>query len=244
MTFRAIAEENLRARIGGNPYPGRGIVLGLNASGSHYIQVYWTMGRSANSRNRTITVESGDVKLAPYVPDPQQDPRLIMYTAMTSVGDAHIVSNGDQTLTIAQGLRKGEPFESALLTRSHEPDAPHFTSRISGMIDLGGRSLAKASRIVADPTDQSRSVHCLYDYHGFEPGFGVCLHTYRGDGSPLPSFDADPFVVVLDDAPPVIAERYWNLLSAENRVALAVKAIDRTSGGVTIELHSRHLPRL
>jgi IMP cyclohydrolase len=224
------ARRNL-ARLSQNPYPGRGIVLGLNSAGTHFLQIYWVMGRSASSRNRAMVVDGDTIRLQPVNPDPLQDQRLLIYTAMKNVGAAHIVTNGDHTETIAQHLSASGSFVSALLSREHEPDDPHFTARISGLIELGsaGPKIA-ASKISSDSTNSNRSVHCFYTYTGFEPGTGICLHTYAGNDNPLPPFDSDPYLVSLGKAPEEVADAFWSTLNSENRVALAVKAVECETG--------------
>ena len=235
-----LARQNLH-RLSQNAYPGRGIVLGLNASGTHFLQVYWVMGRSANSRNRVMAVRDGRVRLEPFDAKLVQDPSLIMYTAMDNVGAAHVVTNGDQTDTVTAHIKTGGSFASALLTRQHEPDGPHFTPRISGLIELGPDSpTITASKIVHDPSDAARSVHCFYSYAGFAPGTGVCWHTYAGDGNPLPSFAGDPYLVELPATGEETANQYWSLLNADNKVALAVKAVDMRRGSFTVTVRNRH----
>ncbi len=227
------ALRHMGQKLRDNAYPGRGIVVGLNSTGRKYVQVYWTMGRSANSRNRVMVVEDGEVKTVPHDPSKCTDPSLIIYTAMKTVGWSHIVSNGDQTDTIATALVAGGSFESALLSRQHEPDSPTYTPRISAMVELGDASpRVKLSRICKSPFGDSESYHVFHQIGRFEKGLGYCFHTYEHDGNPPRPFRRDPYLVRLDGTIDDIAHEYWHLLNQENRVALAVKSIEIDTGTV------------
>ena len=56
MSFKT---KSMKERIAGNPYVGRGIVVGKSADGRKAVFAYFIMGRSENSRNR-VFVEKGD----------------------------------------------------------------------------------------------------------------------------------------------------------------------------------------
>jgi IMP cyclohydrolase len=232
-----IAAKNM-AELQANPYPGRGIVIGENHLGQ-FIQIYWVMGRSENSRNRVLVGEDDLIRTAPYDPSKVKDPSLIIYNAMKTVGNQHIVSNGAQTDTVAEYLVRGTgTFEDALATWSHEPDPPNNTPRISGLLDSTSGAFV-LSKIVADPVDPSASVWTTYRYVSTRPGYGLCFHTYVGDGNPLPSFDRDPYLVRLTGTPAEIASTYWRLLDEQNRVALVVKAIQRATSQVEYRIINR-----
>ena len=234
-----IADANL-ARLRANPYPGRGIVLGLDEDGAHWVQVYWVMGRSANSRNRVLEVEGAEVATAPHDPSKVEDPSLIIYRAMSSFHGWHVVSNGDHTDSVVQHVAAGSTFETALEGCRHEPDAPNYTPRIAGLVRLNGEDTElKLAKIVRDPGDEEHSIHCFYRYAGFVNGFGACLHTYAGDGDPLPPFDGDPYAVPLAGNIDEIADAYWNALDAENKVALAVKTIHCDSGRTAVTVRNK-----
>ena len=208
-----------------NSYPGRGIVLGLSSTGEEMLQVYWIMGRSANSRNRVFVVHGEEMRTKAFDESKLEDPSLIIYWPMRLVGRAHVVTNGDQTDTIADALRAGGDFEQALRAREFEPDAPNFTPRISGVVDLDDSCAYRLSILKsADPEGDS----CLRQYFYYEQaarGFGHGITTYRGDGNPLPSFAGEPLLLPLCDGAEATAKFYWDALNADNRVSLAVKAI-------------------
>ena len=239
MNLPDIADANL-ARLRANPYPGRGIVLGLDEDGAHWVQVYWVMGRSANSRNRVLEVEGAEVATAPHDPSKVEDPSLIIYRAMSSFHGWHVVSNGDHTDSVVQHVAAGSTFETALEGCRHEPDAPNYTPRIAGLARLNGEDTElKLAKIVRDPGDEEHSIHCFYRYAGFVNGFGACLHTYAGDGDPLPPFDGDPYAVPLAGNIDEIADAYWDVLDADNKVALAVKTIHCDSGRTAVTVRNQ-----
>lgn len=216
--------EKLRA----NPYPGRGIVMGINKDGTQAVQVYWVMGRSENSRNRILVREGDLIKTKPFDDSKVQDPSLIIYTAMREVKGIHIVSNGDQTDTVAEAISEGLSFQEGLMQRAYEPDAPNFTPRITG-IHFKNTRFFTFSIIRRNPDGSSEPIRSLYRPEQIR-GIGNCFHTYKGDGSPLPSFDGEPYPVFLDGALDGIANTYWELLNQANRVALVAKSIDLSTG--------------
>lgn len=215
-----------------NAYPGRGIVIGLSEDGSQYVQVYWIMGRSENSRNRVFIAEdNGFLRTEAKNPAKLTDPSLIIYYPVKHIGGAHIVTNGDQTDTIHEALQKGGSFESALASRTYEPDAPNFTPRISGIVDLAdGQFAYKLSILKSAGSSEDQTLRHTYTYESALPGFGHCIHTYAGDGNPLPSFQGEPALVPLKGNAQEIALRYWNALNEDNRISLLVKTIGRETG--------------
>ncbi len=235
------AESAFSRHLVANPYPGRGLVLGRSADGQAWLQLYWIMGRSANSRNRVFVADGATLRTEPFDASSVEDPSLIHYDAMLEIGRAYLVSNGDQTRTLHDALARGDSFEGALETREREPDAPNYTPRISGMIDVRGSeprlalSLLKAN--AADPARTDR--HCFRPAAP-PPGLGLGLTTYRGDGSPLPPFEGEPLWLPLDGDPEAVLTRYWNALDAENRVALALKRIPLAGGPGRLLLRNRH----
>ncbi len=200
--------------------------MGRNTTGQ-WVQVYWIMGRSENSRNRIFT--SADQVLRTEAADPSQveDPSLIIYNAMREINHCFIVTNGSQTDVLHQGLEQGQTFEEALLTQAHEPDAPNFTPRISGCVDLRQRDVSvKFSLIKASPFDSAFPEHHFFHYQMIEGGYGYAVTTYQEDGNPLPSFEGSPFLVPLVGNAQQIATTYWEALNQANRISLAVKTID------------------
>lgn len=218
-----------------NSYPGRGIVMGINKEGNQAVQVYWIMGRSENSRNRILVREGDIVKTEPFDRSKVSDPSLIIYTAMRVVSEKHLVSNGNQTDSIAEVVQNGGTFEEGLLMITYEPDAPNFTPRISGEYSPGSENPFLFSLIRKDPssaTDPRRNLHLSKP----RAGIGLCIHTYKGDGSPLPSFDSAPYPVILEGTIDQITQRYWSILDPQNKVALVVKGIDTTTGKISYSI--------
>lgn len=217
-------------RLRGNSYPGRGIVLGASPDGSKLVQIYWIMGRSENSRNRIFIVEdNGNVRTAAHNPALLTDPSLIIYYPARSLDRCHIVSNGDQTEDIFLAMQKGKDFENALQMREFEPDAPHFTPRISGIMDMmENRTAYRLSILKSHNGDVN--LGCQRHFFTYEkaiPGIGHCIHTYASDGNPLPSFAGEPYAVQIQESAELCANFYWDLLDSNNRVSLFVKWIDR-----------------
>jgi hypothetical protein len=241
MDLGALAKDSFAQHLVRNPYPGRGLVSGRDGSGGGWIQVYWIMGRSANSRNRRFVAENGTLRTEPFDPVALEDPSLIIYEAMLEGQGVHVVSNGDQTRTVFDALTRGGSFESALETREREPDAPNYTPRISGLLDLRGAEPALAlSLLRANPADPART-----DRHCFRPapppaGLGLGLTTYQGDGAPLPPFQGEPLWLPLEGDPEQILAGYWDALDSHNRVSLAVKRIPREGGQGTLWVRNRH----
>jgi hypothetical protein len=235
------AESAFARHLAENRYPGRGLVLGRSADGEAWLQLYWIMGRSQNSRNRVFVAEDTTLRSEPFDASAVEDPSLIHYDAMLELERVYLVSNGDQTRTLQAAIAQGGSFEGALETREREPDAPNYTPRISGLIDLRGGeprfalSLLKANR--ADPARTDR--HCFRPAPP-PPGLGLGLTTYQGDGSPLPSFAGEPLWLPLGGQPEAVLARYWNALDSENRVALALKRIPLAAGPGRLLIRNRH----
>ncbi|WP_426449804.1 IMP cyclohydrolase [Paenibacillus sp. S-38] len=227
MTTRAAGAERYLKSLQENVYPGRGIVIGQTPDGSKLVQVYWIMGRSENSRNRVfIQEDNGFLRTEAKDPAKLTDPSLIIYYPVKHLGGAHIVTNGDQTDTIHEALEQGGTFESALAFRTYEPDASNFTPRISGLVDLADEQFAyKLSILKSSGNTEDQTLRHTFTYEKALPGYGHCIHTYAGDGNPLPSFQGEPQLVPLANDAQTIAETYWNALNEENRISLLVKTI-------------------
>lgn len=239
--YMTAAESNME-KLKNNVYPGRGIVMGKSPDGKNFIQIYWIMGRSDNSRNRIFTVEEDCVKIEAFDESKVKDPSLIIYYPVKVFDGCHIVSNGDQTDTIYEALRFGGTFEGALYTREFEPDAPNYTPRISGIIDLNDRrvdyklSILKTS--FSDPSHCERQFFC---YSRSAKGIGHCITTYQGDGDPLPSFCGEPFPTKLFDNIDQVTDIYWNLLNQDNRVSMLVKFIGVENRKTDIRILNKNL---
>jgi len=223
-----IAADNLR-QLEANPYPGRGIVLGRSADGTRLVELYWIMGRSANSRNRQFVAEGGRLRTEALDPSAMTQPELVIYTAMDALDDHHVVTNGDHTDTLIQALRAGRSYRAALRSRAHEPDGPHYTPRIAGGI-RAAEGDAWLAIVKADPGDPGRSLREDFEFEALPPGWGWCVSTYAGDGDPLPSFVGEPRLLPLAGDLEALLEAMWDRLHPENRVAIALKAIDPATG--------------
>jgi IMP cyclohydrolase len=225
--LKQLSLQNVNTYLKHNVYPGRGIIVGQNASGTKLVQVYWIMGRSENSRNRVFTVENNILKTKPFDLSKCKDPSLIIYNAMRQVNHNHIVSNGDQTDTIFNAFAADSTFEEALASRDHEPDAPNYTPRISALAVWQAEVPNYRMNILKTQNNNpTHTQHQMFYYKNFIPGFGHCFHTYAGDGNPLPSFSGEPYIVPVAETIDEIVRFYWDVLDKENRISLAVKTID------------------
>ena len=237
-----LMKTNMEA-IKNNAYPGRGIIQGITPDRQNYVQIYWIMGRSENSRNRIFINEDGFIKTKAYDEAKVTDPSLIIYYPVKFSdehphGVVHIVSNGDQTDTISSVLTAGGTFESALNTRKFEPDAPNYTPRISGLIDRRMGEYAYQFSIIK-PVSPDYPEGCIRNFFNYEtalPGVGHCLHTYQGDGNPLPAFEGEPYMVALLNDIDQLADYYWEVLHPENKISLLVKLIRIVDGAVQIKI--------
>lgn len=215
-----------------NPYPGRGIVLGKTPDGVN-VAMYFIMGRSVNSRNRVFHAEGDALFIRIHDMNHLNNASLILYQPVRAWGDHLIVTNGDQTDTIYQALSSGGTLMSALDTRQHEPDAPHFTPRISGLLPFFGTTVT-LSVLRAGDAGGNRCDRLTYRYD-LTPGEGRFVHTYLGDGNPLPSFQGEPARVKLPKDIPAFSEAVWHSLNADNRVALYARA-----QGQPAQVYNRH----
>ena len=206
-----------------NPYPGRGILV------SRDLVYYFIMGRSANSRNRIFVTTGDGIRTEAYDPAKLEDPSLIIYNPVLTLGKTHIVTNGDQTDTIYDFLQKGKSFEDALRTRTFEPDGPNFTPRISGVVELENNCY-KLSILKSADGDESSTRRYFFDYDAPRAGEGHFIHTYEGDGNPLPSFEGEPTQVKLDGDIDAFTALVWNALNEDNKVSLFTRYIDLESG--------------
>ena len=214
--MRSDIEELLR----GNPYPGRGILIGCSEDGKRSVIIYFIMGRSENSRNRVFERTNDGVRTAAHDPTKMTDPSLIIYHPVHKFGERTIVTNGDQTDTILNHLNQGFDFHAALLTREFEPDEPNYTPRISGLVEsCGGYFLSILKTIDGNPKHCQRS---FFEYSGTIPGLGHFISTYEIDGDPLPSFIGEPIPVSITDACGLeaFAIEVWNALNVDNKVSL------------------------
>lgn len=214
-----------------NEYPGRGIVIGRSADGKYAVTAYFIMGRSSNSRNRVFVTEGEGIRTEAFDPSKLEDPSLIIYAPVRVIENDTIVTNGDQTDTIYDGLAAGKTFEQSLRTREFEPDGPNFTPRISGVMHVeNGAYDFSMSILKSNDGDPSCCNRYTFTYDNPKAGEGRFLHTYMHDGNPLPSFQGEPKKVELTGDIDSFTELVWNSLNEENKVSLFVRYIDIATG--------------
>lgn len=222
---------SLEQELKENAYPGRGIVIGRSADGKSAAAAYFIMGRSENSRNR-IFVEDGDgIRTQAFDPSKMEDPSLIIYAPVRVLGNKTIITNGDQTDTIYEGMDCQLTFEQSLRCREFEPDAPNYTPRISGIIHRENGSFNYAMSILK--SNNGNPAQCnryTFAYQNPIPGEGHFLHTYLHDGSPLPSFEGEPKLISIPNNIDNFADFIWNNLNEENKVSLFVRYIAVETG--------------
>ena len=222
-----IPEKNLKRHIVSNRYPGRGLIIGRSAEDEAWLMLYWIMGRSGHSRNRRFTIDGSQLRTEPVDPSGVDAPELIIYPAMLELPGIYIVANGDQSETIRDALSSGGTFDSALATREREPDAPNYTPRISGMLELTATPAVSLNVLKANPIDPAHTDRVTYRPTPPRAGLGLCITTYMGDGNPLPGFTGDPVIMPLEGGPEEIMQTYWNALDRDNRISIAIKRIAR-----------------
>ena len=222
--------KTLTERLEGNTYPGRGIVIGKTADGKKAATAYFIMGRSANSRNRVFTEKDGAIFTEPFDASKVEDPSLIIYAALRNYENKLIVTNGDQTDTIWEGLKAGKSFSEALTTREFEPDGPNFTPRISGMITFGeGDFTYEMSILKSADAEGSACNRYTFTYPALS-GLGHFIHTYVCDGNPIPTFQGEPERVAIDNDIDAFTNDLWNALDDNNKISLYVRYTDLATG--------------
>ena len=219
--------HDLAALLAGNPYPGRGIVLGKTADGKQSVAAYFIMGRSENSRNRVFVKEPDGIRTQAYDPAKLADPSLIIYHPVRQMGRGLIVTNGDQTDTIRDFLEQGLSFEQALSTRAFEPDGPNWTPRISGLLSPDGSY--KLSILKSADAEGTACARYTFAYPGMA-GVGHFLHTYVTDGNPIPTFQGEPERVAIPDTLEDCVNLLWSNLNEANKISLYVRYTDLATG--------------
>ncbi len=222
---------SLAEELAGNAYPGRGIIIGKSADEKYAIMAYFIMGRSSNSRNRVFVEDGEGIRTQAFDPSKLEDPSLIIYAPVRVLGNKTIVTNGDQTDTVYELMDKQQTFEQALRTRSFEPDAPNYTPRISGILHIENGSYNYAMSILkSDQGDPSSCSRYTFAYENPKAGEGRFIHTYMGDGNPLPSFEGEPTLVGIEGDIDSFAKLVWDNLNEENKVSLFVRYIEISTG--------------
>ncbi len=226
MTMLSIEQE-----LKGNAYPGRGIIIGKSEDGTKAVTAYFIMGRSENSRNRIFVEDGEGIRTQAFDPSRLTDPSLIIYAPVRVLGNKTIVTNGDQTDTIYEGMDHQMTFEQSLRSREFEPDAPNYTPRISGIMHVEHGVYNYAMSILK--SDNGNSDSCLrytFAYENPQAGEGRFIHTYQCDGNPLPSFAGEPKKIAISGEIDAFTDLLWNSLNEENKVSLFVRYIDIASG--------------
>lgn len=222
---------SLEQELKENSYPGRGIVIGRSKDGRYAVTAYFIMGRSTNSRNRIFVEEGEGIRTEAFDASKLEDPSLIIYAPVRVLGNRTIVTNGDQTDTVYEGFETGLTFEEALQSREFEPDAPNYTPRISGVLQVENGSYRYAMSILkSNDGDASSCLRYTFDYENPAAGEGRFIHTYMHDGTPLPSFSGEPKKVEIPDDMEAFTQTLWNSLNEENKVSLFVRYIDISTG--------------
>ncbi len=222
---------DLKKLLSGNSYPGRGILLGKAPNGDA-VTAYFIMGRSENSRNRVFVETDDGIRTQAYDESKMTDPSLIIYHPVRQYEGYTIVTNGDQTDTVRDGLAQGKSYIEALRTREFEPDGPNFTPRISGVVRPdGGYALSILKSMDGDPCCCERF---FFEYEKPQAGTGHLIHTYEGDGKPLPSFLGEPRKVSLPNGIRKLTDLIWDSLNEDNRISLFVRTVDKKGAVKTI----------
>lgn len=230
---------DLSAYLSGNEYPGRGICIGVTPDGKQVLIGYFIMGRSANSRNRVFAPIEGGIETRAADPAKLEDPHLIIYNPVLTLGDEHIVTNGDQTNTIYDAIQQGGSFESGLRTRTFEDDSPNWTPRISGIVNAHSGAYKLSILKSADGNGDSVQRY-FFEYGQPVAGEGHFISTYKCNGSPIPSFEGEPLRVAMPDSVTAFAQMLWASLNEDNKVSLFVRCIDLESGRAGDILYNKY----
>ena len=222
-------KKSIYDRINGNPYVGRGIAVGLSEDGKNAAYAYFIMGRSANSRNRVFTLKGDSLYTEPFDASLVEDPSLIIYAAVRSYENSVIVTNGDQTDTIYDGLKAGKSFSEALESREFEPDAPNWTPRISAILEFKDKFSYQMSILKSIDEDGTDCARYTYSYPA-KAGLGHFIHTYVTDGNPIPTFQGEPERISIPDSIDDFADSIWEGLNEDNKISLYVEYINLETG--------------
>lgn len=232
---------SLEKELKENSYPGRGIVIGRTPDGKKAAVAYFIMGRSENSRNRIFVEEGSGIRTQAFDPSKLTDPSLIIYAPVRVLGNKTIVTNGDQTDTIYEGMDRQMTFEQSLRGREFEPDAPNYTPRISGIMHIeNGRYSYAMSILKSNNGNPAACNRYTFAYENCVAGEGHFIHTYKCDGNPLPSFEGEPKLISIPDDMETFAATIWDSLNAENKVSLFVRYIDIETGSCETKIINKN----
>lgn len=232
---------SLEQELKNNAYPGRGIVIGRTPDGTHAVTAYFIMGRSSNSRNRVFIEEGKGIRTQAFDPSKLEDPSLIIYAPVRVLGNKTIVTNGDQTDTVYEGMDRQLTFEQSLRCREFEPDGPNYTPRISGIIHLENGGCSYAMSILKSNNGNPEACNrYTFAYENPVAGEGHFIHTYMHDGNPLPSFEGEPKLVGMMDDMEAFTDMLWTSLNEENKVSLFVRYINIATGEYRTKLVNKN----
>ena len=234
---------SIEKELSSTSYPGRGIIIGRTPDGTKAVTAYFIMGRSTNSRNRIFVTDGEGIRTEAFDPSKMEDPSLIIYAPVRVLGNKTIVTNGDQTDTIYEGMDRQLTFEQSLRTREFEPDAPNYTPRISGIMHVENGKYSYAMSILkSDNGDPAACNRYTYAYENAKAGEGRFIHTYMGDGDPLPSFEGEPTWVSVDTNDiDELTNLVWNSLNEDNKVSLFVRAINIADGSYETRIVNKNV---
>ena len=232
---------DLKQELSSNAYPGRGIVIGKTPDGKKAVTAYFIMGRSSNSRNRVFVTEGEGIRTEAFDPSKLEDPSLIIYAPVRVLDNYTIVTNGDQTDTIFDGMSKGETFEQSLRIREFEPDGPNYTPRISGIMKVENNTFHYAMSILKSNNGNPDACNrYTFTYENPVNGEGHFIHTYMHDDNPLPSFEGEPKLVAIDNDMDAFANMLWENLNEDNKVSLFVRYIDIETGNYETKIINKN----
>lgn len=232
---------SIEQELKSNSYPGRGIIIGKSPDGKKAVTAYFIMGRSENSRNRVFVEDGEGIRTQAFDPSKLTDPSLIIYAPVRVLGNKTIVTNGDQTDTIYEGMDKQLTFEQSLRSREFEPDGPNYTPRISGMMHIENGNFNYAMSILKSNNGNPDSCNrYTFAYENPVAGEAHFIHTYMHDGNPLPSFEGEPKLVEAMDNMDEFADLLWNSLNEENKVSLFVRYIDIETGNYETKIVNKN----
>lgn len=232
---------DIKKLLSENAYPGRGIIIGKTADSKNAAIAYFIMGRSVNSRNRVFVETADGIETKAFDESKLSDPHLIIYSPVRVLGNKTIVTNGDQTDTIYDGMDKQMTFEQSLRTREYEDDAPNYTPRISGILHIDNGEFNYAMSILKSADGNPESVERFtFSYNSPLDGVGHFIHTYMGDGSPLPSFEGEPEKIEIGNDIDEFTDMLWANLNEDNKVSLFTRFIDLETGKVTSKIVNKN----
>ncbi len=233
---------SIAKELSNNSYPGRGIIMGKSPNGKYAVTAYFIMGRSANSRNRIFVEDGEGIRTQAFDESKVEDPSLIIYAPVRVLGNKTIVTNGDQTDTIYEGMDKQQTFEQSLRIREFEPDGPNFTPRISGIMHIdNGKYNYAMSILKSNNGDDSSCNRYTFAYENPKNGEGRFIHTYMGDGAPLPSYEGEPKLIDIADDIDEYTNLLWDNLNEDNKVSIFVRYIDIAGGNYDTRIVNKNV---